>query len=349
MTFQDCIKIDIETFLKLAAATPVVDVRSPSEYLEGHIPGALNIPLFDDKERESVGIAYNKEGRSSAILKGLELTGPSMHSRLESALKLSKDGRLLIHCWRGGMRSEAMAWLFSQAGIECKVLQGGYKAYRHHVLSALSAKRKMITLGGLTGTGKTRILRILAGKRCRVIDLEGLANHKGSAFGSLGQLPQPSSEHFANLLHNEWNTIDNSSPIWLEDESMNIGSIFMPEEFYRNMQKSPAIILLMDVNTRLVRLVEEYSQYPRTELEAAVMKISRRMGGDKAKEAVQAIASGDIAQAVEIVLNYYDKAYMYGLKNRRSLKTIIIRTETEDPEKNAERVLEASVSLNWDI
>jgi tRNA 2-selenouridine synthase len=119
--YQIKAKTDIIDFLKLAAEIPVIDVRSPSEFVTGHIPGAFNIPLFDDAERAVVGTKYKKEGRIEAILEGIRLSGPSMHSKLEQGIKLSKDGKLLVHCWRGGMRSEAMAWLFSLADIETEI------------------------------------------------------------------------------------------------------------------------------------------------------------------------------------------------------------------------------------
>lgn len=340
--YQVKTKTDIATFLKLADKIPVIDVRSPSEFNSGHIPAAVNIPLFDDTERETVGIKYKKEGRTKAILAGLQLAGHSMHLKLEQALKISKDGRLLVHCWRGGMRSEAMAWLFSLGGIETDVLEGGYKSYRHFVLENLSVNRNMIILGGLTGSGKTHILRYLKEKDHQVIDLEGLANHKGSAFGSLGQLPQPSSEHFANLLFDKWKQIDPVQPIWLEDESRNIGTVFMPEEFFLNMQKNPAIILLMDIKTRLPRLIEEYSGYSSDELVSSVMKISRRLGGDRTKEATEAVQRGDFAKAIEITLHYYDKAYLFGLGRKDEKDIYYVNTDTDDIETNAQRILEVA-------
>jgi tRNA 2-selenouridine synthase len=322
--------------------TPIIDVRSPSEFSTGQIPGAYNIPLFDDRKREAVGIRYKKDGRIKAILEGLKLSGPSMHLKLEQALKISKEGRLLVHCWRGGMRSEAMAWLFSLGGIETDVLEGGYKSYRHYVLENLSVNRNMIILGGLTGSGKTHILGYLKDKRHQVIDLEGLANHKGSAFGSLGQLPQPSSENFANLLFDEWKHIDPCRPVWLEDESRNIGTVFMPEEFYLNMQKNPAVILLMNIKTRLPRLIEEYSCYSSDELVSTVMKISKRLGGDRTKEATEAVQRGDFAKAIEITLHYYDKAYLFGLGKRQGKDIYYINTDTDDIETNAQKIIEVA-------
>jgi tRNA 2-selenouridine synthase len=347
MIYQAKTKTDIITFLKLANEIPVIDVRSPSEFSTGHIPGAYNIPLFDDTEREAVGIKYKKEGRTKAIIEGLRLSGTSMNSKLEQALRISKEGKLLVHCWRGGMRSEAMAWLFSLGDIETEILEGGYKSFRHFVLDNLSVNKKMIILGGLTGSGKTYILRYLKESGHQVIDLEWLANHKGSAFGALGQLPQPSSEHFANLLFDKWNQVDQSQPVWLEDESRNIGTVFMPEEFYLNMQKNPAIVLLMDVKTRLPRLIEEYSSYSPDELVASVMKISKRLGGDRTKEAIRAIHTGDFASAIEITLQYYDKAYLFGLKRKQEKDIFCINSDTDNIEINVQKIIEAAERIIW--
>ncbi len=338
--YQEITKTDIATFLRLAETIPVIDVRTPSEFNTGHIPGASNIPLFEDEERKIIGIKYKKEGRIKAILAGLELSGHSMHSKLEHALRISGEGRLLVHCWRGGMRSEAMAWLFSLGGIETDVLEGGYKSYRHFVLENLSVNKNMLVLGGLTGSGKTQILKYLQNSGSQVIDLEGLANHKGSAFGSLGQLPQPTSEHFANLLFDKWKRIDLNKPVWIEDESRNIGSVFMPEEFYLNMQKNPAIVLLMDVKTRLPRLIEEYSCYSPDELADTIRKISKRLGGDKTKEAIDAVDRRDFAKAIEIALQYYDKAYLFGLKRKQGKEIVYLNTDTDDIETNAGKILD---------
>ena len=336
-------KISIISFLELAGNMPVVDVRSPSEFNAGHIPGAHNIPLFDDAERAVVGTMYKKEGSLNAILEGIRLSGPVMHLKLEEALRVAGDGkRLLVHCWRGGMRSEAMAWLFSLGGIETDVLEGGYKSYRRHVLDTLSAKRKLIILGGLTGSGKTNILKNILEKGRQVIDLESLANHKGSAFGSLGQPTQPSSEHFSNMLFEKLRLTDSDKPVWLEDESRNIGMVFMPEEFYMNMQINPAIILIMDIQTRLPRLIEEYSCYPPELLRHSIIKISRRLGGDRARDAVDAVNKGDFATAIAITLQYYDKAYKYSLTRKPQELLHYVNTDTDDVEINAGMILEAA-------
>jgi len=340
--------VDIIKFLELSETTQIADVRSPSEFRSGHIPGAVNIPLFDDKERAAVGTKYKKEGRLPAILEGLKHSGPALQSKLEQALKIAKNKQLLLHCWRGGMRSEAMAWLFSLGDIEVKVLDGGYKSYRRHILGNLDGKRKMIVLGGMTGSSKTHIIRHIKLLGQQVVDLENLANHKGSAFGALGQQPQPSTEHFANILYNEWNKLNGDLPIWVEDESRNIGSVFMPDGFYLNMQDTPAIVLVMDIKTRLPRLMEEYSAFPKESLKASVLKISKRLGGDTTSDVIEAIDKGEFSEAIEIVLHYYDKAYMFGLKKKKNAKIIYVNTDTDDIEANALKVLDAAGKIKWD-
>lgn len=338
-------KILAEEFLKLRKASPVVDVRSPGEYTTGHIPGAVNIPLFDDAQRAEVGTVYKKEGNIKAVLRGIDLSAPYMSEKLRKALDLSSGGKLLVHCWRGGMRSEAMAWLFSQGGIDSTLLEGGYKAYRNHILSDLGRERKFLILGGLTGSGKTGILRYMKSTGIQVTDLEGLASHRGSAFGALGQAPQPTSEHFANMLYDDLAPMHEDEPVWLEDESRNIGTVFMPDSFSLRMQSSPVIALMMSIETRMPRLLEEYTTFPAEEIMASVLKISKRLGGDRTREAVDALQKGDYPTAIRITLEYYDKAYHYGLSKRPEGQVTYINTETDDVAVNAALVMQAARDL----
>jgi len=335
--------------MDLAETIPVIDVRSPSEFSAGHIPGAFNIPLFDDSERAKVGTKYKKEGRIKAILEGLELAGPSISSKLGEAISLARDGRLLVHCWRGGMRSEAMAWLFSMGDISSEILDGGYKSYRHYVLEKLGEKRNYIILGGLTGSGKTEILKYMKSLGPQVIDMEGIACHKGSAFGSLGQPHQPTSEHFANLLCDELRRCDENRVVWLEDESKSIGTVFMPDQFYNNMQESPVIALIMDVQTRMPRLLKEYSEYPGDKLKLSVHRISKRLGGDNTKESMESIDSGNFARAIEITLHYYDKTYMFGLKRRPEKNIRYIETDTDDIALNTKKILKKAAEITREL
>jgi tRNA 2-selenouridine synthase len=170
-----------------------------------------------------------------------------------------------------------------------------------------------------------------------------MANHKGSAFGSLGQPPQPSTEQFANDLFSEWQKLDPQLPVWLEDESRNIGTVFLPEIFYNNMQEAKTVVLMMDIKTRLPRLMEEYSVYPPEVLRASLMKISKRLGGDNTHEALEAIDTGDISRAIEISLRYYDKAYQHSIRRKASADIIFVETDTDDVEVNAQKVLDAAL------
>ena len=341
----DVKKLPASGFLDLSGSLPVVDVRSPGEYSYGHIPGAVNIPLFDDLQRAEVGTVYKKEGNLKAVIRGIDLAAPEMSAKLKSAVALARDKSLLTYCWRGGMRSEAMAWLFSMGGLTPLLLEGGYKAYRNHILTDLGRKRNFIILGGLTGSGKTYILKYMMSSGMQVTDLEGLASHKGSAFGAMGQQPQPSSEHFANLLYSDLSGKKEEGPVWLEDESRNIGTVFMPDGFYNVMQSAPVIALMMSIETRIPRLLREYASFPPEQTISSVMKISKRLGGDRTREAVEAIQKGDFATAIRITLEYYDKSYSYALSRPQGRQVIYVDTDTDDVAVNASRVLEAARSL----
>jgi tRNA 2-selenouridine synthase len=182
----------VDEFLRLTEKIPFVDVRTPSEFSKGHIPGAINIPLFSDEERSVVGTVYKREGEREAVLKGLSFVGPKMTAMLDRGIDLAGNKRQLgVYCWRGGRRSASMAWLFSQGDIKCSLLAGGYKNYRTHVLDEFGKERNIIIVGGMTGSGKTEILKEIDLMGEQVIDLEGIANHRGSAFGAIGRPPQP--------------------------------------------------------------------------------------------------------------------------------------------------------------
>jgi tRNA 2-selenouridine synthase len=240
-----------------------------------------------------------------------------------------------------------MAWLFSMGQIDVMVLEGGYKAYRRYILDKVSEKRKMIILGGMTGSSKSHIIRHLGSVGYQVLDLEKLANHKGSAFGALGQPPQPTTEQFVNFLFKELTQSDAARPLWIEDESRNIGSVFLPDQFYLNMQDNPIIVLVIDMNIRLPRLMEEYSKYPPESLTASILKITKRLGGDNTREAIVAVEKGNIEKAIEIALNYYDKAYMFGLTKKDTKNIIYVNTDTDDIEINAIKILEAASAIKW--
>ncbi|MEA1886745.1 MAG: tRNA 2-selenouridine(34) synthase MnmH [Bacteroidota bacterium] len=330
------VRTGAKQFIELSGSIPVIDVRTPSEYRKGHIPRSFNIPLFSDEERARVGTLYKQENRLAAITEGLDIVGPKMSYLLKQGLKKAgKNKSLLLYCWRGGSRSESMAWLFSNADIQCVTLEGGYKAYRNYILSELGKPKKIIILGGLTGSGKTAILSELSRMGEQVVDLERLACHKGSAFGALGQEEQPGSEHFANLLHDTMRKHDPERRLFVEDESHNIGSVNIPEGFFRLMKESQVIALMPDIQTRIPRLREEYGIFAPDQLIASVQKISQKLGGANSKIATDAIRENNLDKAIEIVLKYYDKAYRYGLSQRPEEKVMFVESPSDDPVENA--------------
>ncbi len=308
-------EVNIEEFLELSKQFPIIDVRSPGEYEHAHIPGALSLPLFINEERAEIGTIYKQRGRVKAVQRGLEIVGPKLGGFAKFALALKSDN-ILIHCWRGGMRSSSMAWLLEQVGIECSLLTGGYKSYRGHVLKSFEKPLKIVLLGGYTGSGKTDLLKILKDSDEQVLDLEGIACHKGSAFGAIGQGDQPSGEYFENLLSLEVEALDGEKVVWIEDESRNVGKVFIPEPLWKQMRVSPLVKVEASFETRLDRLMRDYGCYSVDLLSASIKKIEKRLGYDKCKLALEACENGDIRSAAQISLLYYDKAYGSQLETR---------------------------------
>lgn len=330
-------RIGIDKFLGLRVNTPVIDVRSPSEFARGHVLNAINIPLFSDDERAQVGTAYKKKGREIALLLGLDIVGPQLSSKIKEAINIATNKKLLVYCWRGGLRSNSMAWLFEQAGIRVKILDGGYKTYRRAALEKFANPYKLFVLGGMTGSGKTAILKELERIGEQVVDLEGIANHKGSAFGGIGQQKQPTTEHFENILFEQLLIMDCDKRIWVEDESHSIGSVFIPNPFFHQMQSSTTIAVNRPRNYRAGRIEKEYASLPAQLLIESVKRIAKRLGGDNVKVSVESIEKGDYRTAIEICLNYYDKLYRYGLENNKKSYNIIELNE-DNPEGDAQLV-----------
>ncbi|HAF30479.1 MAG TPA: tRNA 2-selenouridine(34) synthase MnmH [Bacteroidales bacterium] len=333
-------KIGVFDFYQLSKNIPVIDVRSPKEFETGHIPGAHNIPIFSNEERAIVGTKYKQEGREPAILVGLEIVGSKLRNFADTARKLSKDNQLLVHCWRGGMRSSSMAWLFEMTGIKTYVLEGGYKAFRNYGKSQLTSSKKIIILGGLTGSGKTETLLKIKERGEQVVDLEGLAHHKGSAFGALGQEPQPTNEQFENNLIYEWLSLDITKPIWLEDESHSIGSNWIPNELFSIMRESPVVKMELNKEDRIKRLVNEYAGFDAKFLETCILKIGKKLGGQNVKAALESLENGDLSHVADITLAYYDKSYSFGINSRSENSIYPVYLDSDDPEKNAEILIE---------
>jgi tRNA 2-selenouridine synthase len=321
---SSCVIIEIPDFLSLRETLPVVDVRSEKEFDEGHIQGAINIPILNNEERIAVGTDYKKKGQLEAIKTGFRLVGPRIIDIVTEAEKISPERELLVHCWRGGMRSANFCDFLGMARIRTHQLKGGYKAYRHSALESFKNPFKFIVLGGSTGSGKTDVLRALAAKGEQVIDLEKLANHKGSVFGGLMMPPQPTTEQFQNNLFEEILGLDLTKRIWIEDESIAVGKIFLPEDLWRRMNDSPVVEMTVDKNIRIGRLVDEYGPADKEQFLACVEKITKKLGGQHFNSAKKALTEGAMADTIEILLNYYDKAYANGIAKKQ--KRIIHRT-----------------------
>lgn len=332
-------KLSIEELLPLTDSIPLIDVRSPGEYDLAHIPGAVNIPIFDNEERRQVGIKYKVGGKENAVLLGLDFVGPKMSTFVREAKKLARDKKILVHCWRGGMRSGSMAWLFETAGLEVSVLEGGYKAYRKYIREQFSKPAKLMVLGGYTGSGKTEILQILKEKGEQFLDIEGIANHRGSVFGPLGQDDQPGNEHFENLLADVWRKFDFSKTIWVEDESRQLGRVGIPDPLFQQIREAPMIKIDVPKKDREIRLVKEYGAFDKAILHEMIDKIKKRLGGLVTSEAHEALDSGNLLKVASLTLTYYDKAYGFGASKRDGDKVFDLEVETDDATENAEKVL----------
>ena len=349
-------KINIEQFLEVAKQYPVIDVRSPGEYHHAHIPGANSLPLFTDEERKVVGTAYKQESREQAIKLGLDFFGPKMRKMVEdvelivrsqgsgvnpepeqSRLTPNDSRIILVYCWRGGMRSGAVSWLLDLYGFKVYTLVGGYKKFRNYVLDTFNLPINLKILGGYTGSGKTELLKTLKEKGEIVVDLEGIAGHKGSAFGNIGLPKQPGQEMFENLLgcelisvggrlNSDSPTTHTSHPtpdIWLEDESQRIGQVNIPHELWKNMRQSTVYFLDIPFEERLRHIVQEYGQLDPEKLIEAIERISQKLGHLNAKMAILGLKEGKISESFDILLKYYDKHYFKSLHNREGINSLL--------------------------
>ncbi len=344
-------KINIEEFLELAQQYPVLDVRSPGEYLHAHIPDAHSLPLFTDEERKMVGTAYKQESRETAIKIGLDYFGVKMRKMVEEVERLiltikSATGNkafenqriVLVHCWRGGMRSAGVAWLLDLYGFKVYTLAGGYKMYRQWARSQFEKKYNFTILGGYTGSGKTLVLYELKRLGKTVIDLEGLANHKGSAFGAIGEKPQPSQEMFENQLARELSAArhnllqlqtegssvkESTATIFMEDESQRIGLLNIPTDLWNTMRNSRISFIDIPFEERLDYLTAEYGKFEKEKLVNAIIRIQKRLGGMETKTAINHLLENNHKECFRVLLKYYDKWYGKGLLNRENLPALL--------------------------
>ena len=370
-------KITIQQFIEMKGNIPVLDVRSPGEYVHAHIPGAFSMPLFTDEERKIIGTAYKQESKQMAIKIGLDYFGTKMRKMVEEAEDIlsgytlkasfnkedSNNGQqetrsVLVHCWRGGMRSAGVSWLLELYGFKVFTLIGGYKAYRNWVRDQFEKSYKINILGGYTGSGKTLVLEELKRLQFPIINLEELAHHKGSAFGALGEPGQPSQEMFENLLaselflqsnlQTETNLNGAENTIYIEDESQRIGLLQIPMPFWtNNMRCNPVLFLEIPFEERLNYLTAEYGKFEKEKLVNAVIRIQKRLGGLETKNAINFLLENNYKECFRILLTYYDKWYLKGLNNRENLSSLLnkIPCATVNAKSNTNRVIHEKMAL----
>ena len=382
-------KINIEEFLSLAKQYPVLDVRSSGEYKHARIPNANSLPLFSDEERKQVGTAYKQQSREAAIKIGLDYFGVKMKAMVEHAESIAGNynksgtdsnaqvppseggGGFLIHCWRGGMRSAAVAWLLDMYGFKVYLLAGGYKAYRKWVLAQFEKEYNFNIIGGYTGSGKTLLLHELEKQHKTIIDLEGLANHKGSAFGAI-DIPQPGQEMFENMLGealfdacpqdpvgcslteaNGSGTINPQGPadeqqttvIYIEDESQRIGNLQIPMPLWNTMRKAPVFFMDIPFEPRLDYITEDYGKLKKETIKEAIIRIQKRLGGLETKNALRFLEENNYKDCFRILLSYYDKWYAKGLHNREDISNLLnkITCTSVDTLTNTQKLLSCNI------
>lgn len=325
----------------LAGRGPFIDLRAPGEFAAGAVPGAVNLPLLTDDERHRVGLTYRTDGQAAAIALGERLVSGEIRAARVAAWVafVRQHPGTWLYCWRGGLRSETVQRWLAEQGLDVPRVPGGFKALRHCCLTAIESAPGQVpwlVLGGRTGTGKTAVLKGVAGH----IDLEGLANHRGSAFGGYPE-GQPAPVSFENALAVAWLNHDAHALI-LEDESRTIGRLAIPPTWHAAMQQAPLVILDADLDTRVRHIAREYVWEPLARGMAAVTlhdrladalgRIRRRLGGLRHAEIAtlltRAFGNGEHAPWIERLLGwYYDPMYDYQLEAKR--ERVVFRGESE--------------------
>ncbi len=310
---------ELEKFRSLKG--PLIDVRSPDEYYKGHMPNSINIPLFNNDERSIIGKTYKRFGKEKAVFEGLKITENKIENLLNNIFEIintykSKNKNrnldeliLRFYCARGGMRSLSVSWLLDKYNFKSITLYGGYKKYRKWVLESFIKKWNIVVIGGKTGTGKTKLLKLLEENNYQIIDLEGLASHRGSTFGGLGMPEQPTNEYFENAIAEKLYSFKDIDNVFVEAESANIGKCKIPHEFFKQMKCSRRIEIQRSQSNRIAELIKTYSIFSQDELKDAVLRIKKRLGPQRTKFALESIQQKKWDLVCKSVLEYYDKCY----------------------------------------
>lgn len=322
---MDDLLVDLDAALALRERGALfIDVRSPAEFAEATIPGALNLPLFSDEERARVGLVYKQQGASAARLLAVELVAPRIPAMVHAVLAALGERRrtVVVFCWRGGERSRALTTFLRLAGICAQQLRGGHKGFRRHVQEFFTAPRwgRLFVLRGLTGVGKTRFLHLLRERGHAVIDLEALAGHRGSAFGALGLAPQPGQKQFEARLWDQLCRLPADGWALAEGESRHIGKCLVPPSVYQSLQNETSLWLEASLETRVARILRDYpaTSAHRELYRAPIAGLRRRLGSEAVARLLELLDGEDWPSlARELMVLYYDPLYRHTLPPRR--------------------------------
>lgn len=330
--------------------TVYIDGRSEDEFNEGTIPGAVNIPLFDNQERAEIGTIYAQDSPQNALSRGLEIASNKLPALYKQIKEVSHDRPVMIFCWRGGMRSKALATVLDLMGLSVLRLSGGYKAYRKQVLDFFAAEFPfhIVLIRGNTGTGKTDLLKRLKSDGYPVIDLESLSNNRGSVFGHIGLGSQPTQKQFESLLYKEIVSYQNYPYLIVECESKRIGRVILPNTMYYAMQQGTQVLLYDTLANRVARLVKEYTAFPglANDLEESLERLKKRISKKTVEDLIKLLRDNNYDKLTErLILEYYD--VLYGYPNEDSTDfSYCISNSDEEGFKRLKTYLDNNFSLN---
>lgn len=322
----------------------LIDVRSEGEYQEASIPGALNLPLFNNEERAEIGTTYVQVSPALAKEQGIAIVGPKLGGLYNQASQWAKGRPLVLFCWRGGMRSKSLATVFDLMGLNVYRLQGGYKAYRHRVNDYFNQEFpfKVVVLRGNTGVGKTELLKRLKDDGYPAIDLENIANNRGSVFGAVGLSSAPSQKDFEAVLYEQLREVEHFPYIIVECESKRIGRVNLPGTVFEAMQKGPQGLLYDSISNRVNRLIKEYTQFPNaiSEIKLALERLKKNLGLTKIALYNTLLDQGNLEEFTEEMLKYYDALYAYPNSPSGDYDFVISNVEPEKGVKILEDYLD---------